>query len=212
MLNRLKRKTGCVRRRHSSQSWAIAVEELEDRLLLSSTPAPMALTPAEVRSYYGFDKIQFTYYTVFQSRFGPIFTRATAPGDGTGQTIAIIDKYYDPNIQNDVNVFDSQFNLPAINLIVDKLPSAKTTAPPVTGRTKNRSTSNGHTPLRRRRASSSSIAARRQRTSSTPSMSRRITRAANATPEPAGLTLAGTGLLAFVAGDERLLSESRCVA
>ena len=28
-----------------------------------------------------------------------------------------------------MNVFDSQFNLPAINLIVDKLPSAKTTDP-----------------------------------------------------------------------------------
>jgi Subtilase family len=58
-----------------------------------------------------------------------IFHRATAPGDGTGQTIAIIDKYYDPNIVNDVNVFDSQFNLPAINLTIDQLPSATTTDP-----------------------------------------------------------------------------------
>src|SRR5580704_15357565 len=129
MLNRLKRKTGCVRRRQSSQSWAPAVEALEDRRLLSNTPAPTALTPAEVRSYYGFDNIQFTYYAVFQSRFGPIFHRITAPGDGTGQTIAIIDKYYDPNIQNDVNVFDNQFNLPAINLTIDKLPTATTTDP-----------------------------------------------------------------------------------
>jgi hypothetical protein len=76
-----------------------AVEELEDRRLLSGSPSPTALTPAEVRNYYGFDKIQFTYYTVFQSRFGPFFDRVTAPGDGTGQMIAIIDKYYDPNIQ-----------------------------------------------------------------------------------------------------------------
>src|SRR5580704_5728400 len=129
MLNRLKRKTGCVRRRQLSHSWGPAVEELEDRRLLSGSPSPTALTPAEVRSYYGFDKIQFTYYAVFQSRFGPIFHRATAPGDGTGQTIAIIDKYYDPNIQSDVNVFDSQFNLPAINLVVDKLSSATATDP-----------------------------------------------------------------------------------
>src|SRR5579862_3329044 len=123
MLNRLKRKTGCVRRRQRSHFWARAVEALEDRRLLSGSPAPTALTPAEVRSYYGFDKIQFTYYVTFQSRFGPIFARETAPGDGIGQTIAIIDKYYDPNIQSDVNVFDSQFNLPAPNLIIDKLPS-----------------------------------------------------------------------------------------
>ena len=177
MLNRLKRKTGCVRRRQSSLNWAPVIEALEDRRLLSGSPSPTALTPAEVRSYYGFDKIQFTYYAVFQSRFGPIFHRATAPGDGTGQTIAIIDKYYDPNIVNDVNVFDSQFNLPAINLVVDKLSSATATDPRVTGRTKNRSMSNGRTPSRRRRASSSSTAARRCRTSKTPSVSRRITRA-----------------------------------
>jgi subtilase family serine protease len=129
MLNRLKRKTGCVRRRQSSLNWAPAVEALEDRRLLSNTPSPTALTPAQVRSYYGFDQINFTYYATFQSRFGPIFHRVTAPGDGTGQTIAIIDKYYDPNIQNDVNVFDTQFNLPAPNLIIDKLPSVTTTDP-----------------------------------------------------------------------------------
>jgi hypothetical protein len=129
MLNRLKRKTGCVRRRQRCHFGAPAVEALEDRRLLSGSPAPTALTPAEVRSYYGFDQINFTYYATFQSRFGPIFHRITAPGDGTGQTIAIIDKYYDPNTQNDVNVFDSQFNLPAPNLIIDKLPSATTTDP-----------------------------------------------------------------------------------
>ena len=33
-------------------------------------------------------------------------------GDGTGQTIAIVDAYDDPNIQADLNTFDTQFGLP----------------------------------------------------------------------------------------------------
>jgi Subtilase family len=129
MLNRLKRRTACVRRRQCSHAWAPAVEALEDRRLLSGNPAPTALTPAEVRSYYGSDKIKFAYWAVIHTEFGPVIDRVTSPGDGTGQTIAIIDKYYDPNIQNDVNVFDSQFNLPAINLTIDQLPSSTTTDP-----------------------------------------------------------------------------------
>ena len=38
-------------------------------------------------------------------------------GDGTGQTIAIVDAYNDPNIVSDLQVFDSQFSLPACNLV-----------------------------------------------------------------------------------------------
>ena len=38
--------------------------------------------------------------------------------NGTGETIAIIDAYGSPSIQNDVKVFDSQFNLPPIKLTV----------------------------------------------------------------------------------------------
>lgn len=38
--------------------------------------------------------------------------------NGTGETIAIIDAYGSPSIQNDVNVFDSQFSLPSINLTI----------------------------------------------------------------------------------------------
>src|SRR5262249_51812117 len=33
--------------------------------------------------------------------------------DGTGQTIAIVDAYADPNIATDLTNFDQQFNLPA---------------------------------------------------------------------------------------------------
>lgn len=37
---------------------------------------------------------------------------------GAGETIAIVDAYGSPTIQNDVSVFDSQFNLPAVNLTI----------------------------------------------------------------------------------------------
>ena len=34
-------------------------------------------------------------------------------GNGSGETIAIVDAYDDPNIQADLNTFDTQFGLPA---------------------------------------------------------------------------------------------------
>src|SRR3954447_16387629 len=49
----------------------------------AATPPAGALTPAMVQSAYGFNKIAF----------------GTVRGDGTGQTIAIVDAYDDPNIQ-----------------------------------------------------------------------------------------------------------------
>jgi subtilase family serine protease len=51
-------------------------------------PPSSALTPAQVRHIYGFDKISNL---------------------GMGQTIAIVDAFDDPNIFNDANVFDKQF-------------------------------------------------------------------------------------------------------
>lgn len=52
------------------------------------------LTPSQVVHAYGFNLI---------------------PYQGQGQTIAIIDAYDDPNIQNDLNVFDSTFGLAPCN-------------------------------------------------------------------------------------------------
>ena len=34
-------------------------------------------------------------------------------GTGSGETIAIVDAYNDPNIQSDLNTFDTEFGLPA---------------------------------------------------------------------------------------------------
>jgi subtilase family serine protease len=58
---------------------------------LAST-APSGLDPATIQSVYGF---------------------STGLAAGAGQTIAIVDAYDDPNAENDLNVFSSQFALPA---------------------------------------------------------------------------------------------------
>jgi subtilase family serine protease len=58
------------------------------------------LTPAQVRHAYGFDQIAFQ-----------VNGRSIA-GDGSGQTIAIIDAYDDPNIASDLHYFDRTFGLP----------------------------------------------------------------------------------------------------
>ena len=60
-------------------------------------PAPGAYTPAQIQQAYQFNKISFN----------------GVEGNGTGETIAIVDAYDDPNIQSDLNTFDTQFGLPS---------------------------------------------------------------------------------------------------
>jgi hypothetical protein len=93
------------------------LEELEARALLSATsgfsalvarplhvvarhgggftaagsPTPFGLTPSQVRQAYGFGAVQ---------------------GNGSGQTIAIVDAYDDPTIASDLHQFDLAFGLP----------------------------------------------------------------------------------------------------
>src|SRR5258707_553803 len=67
-------KKSSPRRKRRTVDWQ--VEQLEPLLLLS------ALTPAEVSHAYGVDKVMF----------------GTVKGDGTGQTIAIVDAYGATNI------------------------------------------------------------------------------------------------------------------
>jgi subtilase family serine protease len=80
------RRSSAPRRRRFS-SWQI--EELHERLLLS------ALTPAQVAHAYGIDQVMF----------------GSVKGDGTGQTIAIVDAYDAPNINSDLAAFDAAFNI-----------------------------------------------------------------------------------------------------
>ncbi len=88
------------------------IDHLESRALLSTTVThptfvlePFAggsgpgggFTPAQLQTAYGFSSINFN---------------GTA-GTGKGETIAIVDAFDDPNIQSDLNTFDSNFGLPA---------------------------------------------------------------------------------------------------
>jgi subtilase family serine protease len=57
-------------------------------------------TPAQIRTAYGFGQVTFG-------------SGSTTTADGTGQTIAIVDAYNDPNIVSDLAVFDKQFGLAA---------------------------------------------------------------------------------------------------
>ena len=59
---------------------------------LASSPPGTALAPVQIRTAYGINSIS---------------------GDGTGQTIAIIDAYDDPTIASDLAAFDAQYSLPA---------------------------------------------------------------------------------------------------
>lgn len=65
-------------------------------LVANSAPPAGAYTPTQIQQAYGFNQINF----------------GSVHGDGTGQTIAIVDAYDDPNIQADLNAFCAQFGLP----------------------------------------------------------------------------------------------------
>jgi subtilase family serine protease len=55
-------------------------------------------TPAQIQKAYGFDQTKLSN--------GQLAT-------GSGQTIAIIDAYYDPTAQSDLNSFDSKYGIAA---------------------------------------------------------------------------------------------------
>ncbi|MGD0461355.1 MAG: S53 family peptidase [Tepidisphaeraceae bacterium] len=75
----------------------VAMEVLEPRTLFSS--AVTVLTPAEVRSAYGFSQV---YFTVGGTKTGAW---------GAGQKIAIVDAYGDPTISSDLKSFDAAIDL-----------------------------------------------------------------------------------------------------
>jgi subtilase family serine protease len=74
------------------------LERLEERCFLSAHPT--GLVPAQVRHAYGFDQVTFRH------------KRRDVPGDGRGQTVAIVTAYDAPNIQGDLDVFSQTFGLP----------------------------------------------------------------------------------------------------
>jgi hypothetical protein len=89
----------------------VRLEELEPRTLLS------VFTPAQIRQAYGFSQISFAAQG-----------HAVA-ADGSGQTIALVDAYDDPNVVKDLQAFDRTFGLPAASLTV-ATPEGKPAADP----------------------------------------------------------------------------------
>jgi subtilase family serine protease len=73
--------------------------QTEVTALASNGSTPVGYTPAQIAAAYGFNNISFS----------------GVKGDGTGQTIAIVDAYDDPNIASDLAAFDSKFGLAAAN-------------------------------------------------------------------------------------------------
>ena len=86
-----------TRRRHELRP---ALDQLDVRCLLSG------LTPAQVTQAYGLDSITFPT------------SAGTVKGNGSGQTIALIDAYHDFTIDADLATFDQRYNLPAPALSV----------------------------------------------------------------------------------------------
>lgn len=74
------------------------VDELDDRCLLSGSSG---LTPAEITAAYGLGGITFTNSS-----------GATVKADGSGETIALIEMYDDPNLASDLHTFDQRYGLP----------------------------------------------------------------------------------------------------
>jgi hypothetical protein len=86
------------------------LDELDDRCLLSgfSGYQSSGYTPAQITAAYGLSGITFT------SKSG-----VSVPGNGSGETIALIEMYHDPNLQSDLATFDAKYDLPTPSLTVD---------------------------------------------------------------------------------------------
>jgi subtilase family serine protease len=109
---------GEERRRAARRVW-LRVEELETRALLSASVATtdwaaqpnLTVTPSQTTSFAGYTPQQI------QQAYG-ISSSINGHLPGTGQTIAIVDAYSDPNIQKDLATFDGKYGLPTANLTV----------------------------------------------------------------------------------------------
>jgi hypothetical protein len=98
-----------MRNRRRARSASFVLCQLEDRCLLSGY-APQQVsgyTPAQITSAYGLNAITFT------SSGG-----TTVKGDGSNETIALVEEYHDPSIQSDLSTFDSKYDLPNPSLTV----------------------------------------------------------------------------------------------
>ncbi len=77
---------------------SVVAQPAIDMAPLASSSAPTGLSPSQISQAYGIN---------------PISLPGGVTGDGSGQTIAIVVAYGDPNIQTDLQKFSSQYGLPA---------------------------------------------------------------------------------------------------
>ncbi len=87
------------------------LDPLDDRCLLSG------YTPAQLTHAYGLDAIAFR-----------LSSGAIVPGNGSGETIALIEADHDPSLASDLHVFDQANNLPDPQLTVVNQAGSRTNA------------------------------------------------------------------------------------
>ncbi len=111
-----KKATSSRVRSSGTERTVLSIESLESRELLSgffptyvlqpqsgtavpfATTSPTGHSPIQISQAYGFNQISFNGGSI--------------EGDGTGQTIAIVDAYNQPNLSSDLRRFDAAFGLP----------------------------------------------------------------------------------------------------
>ena len=86
--------------RRRRRPFAPILDRLESIELLSGSTLPAGFSPAQIAMAYGLNSVSF-------SSGGK-----TVAANGSGQTIAIVDAFHDPDLQSDLNTFDAKFGLP----------------------------------------------------------------------------------------------------
>ncbi len=104
MWNRFRRSRRASARRQAAALSPVRVEPLEGRTLLSAASSIVVQPAITVTADAGSGSI--SGYTPAQIKAAYGIT-----GDGSGQTIAIVDAYNDPNIVKDLQTFSTQFGL-----------------------------------------------------------------------------------------------------
>ena len=92
-----------AQRLRAKRSLRPILDDLELRVAPAGSSIPVGYAPAQIRAAYGINQITFG---------------TTIRGDGSGQTIALVDCYNDPKIANDLSQFDQEFDLPAPSFTV----------------------------------------------------------------------------------------------
>ncbi len=96
---------------HTPAGWAAQPAFRADNLVTpdSGSASPSGLTPIDVRGWYGLGSYGSGGIT------GGIMFGGTQ-GDGSGETIAIVDTLDDPSALADLNAFSANYNLPQFNV------------------------------------------------------------------------------------------------